>query len=181
MLYPIIDLSCLVVCYVLKGNICVRHLTLLFVSKADGNSGLKVVWGSCLVESSLRCSVGFGPFDPHPCQPIFAHTSPIDFTHIDPECLPLHILIQALPPYVIAYQYLRPVNGKLHVLRLVWNANYLCLFFSETNRLDTGLIVELWNKGMLWDKLIGTHWLPLLGVKHSNQASFIWMYLSREQ
>ena len=38
-------------------------------------------------------------------------------------------------------------------------------------RLDAGLVVELWNKGMLWDKLIGTHWLPLIGVKHSNQVS----------
>ncbi|KAL8606646.1 Phorbol ester/diacylglycerol-binding protein unc-13 [Nucella lapillus] len=30
-------------------------------------------------------------------------------------------------------------------------------FLFETMRLDTGLIVELWNKGMLWDKLMGLH------------------------
>ena len=45
------------------------------------------------------------------------------------------------------------------------------VFFSETMRLDAGLIIELWNKGMLWDKLIGTHWLPLMSIKHSNQVS----------
>ena len=38
-------------------------------------------------------------------------------------------------------------------------------------RMDMGLIIELWNKGMLWDKLIGTHWLPLITIKHSNQVS----------
>ena len=37
--------------------------------------------------------------------------------------------------------------------------------------MDMGLIIELWNKGMLWDKLIGTHWLPLITIKHSNQVS----------
>ena len=41
---------------------------------------------------------------------------------------------------------------------------------SETMRLDTGLTVELWNKGMLWDKLLGTHWLPLMSIHHSNQV-----------
>lgn len=43
---------------------------------------------------------------------------------------------------------------------------------SETMRLDSGLVIELWNKGMLWDKLIGTHWLPLISVKHSNQVRY---------
>ena len=44
-------------------------------------------------------------------------------------------------------------------------------------RLDSGLIIELWNKGMLWDKLIGTHWLPLMSVKHSNQVGTHWLPL----
>lgn len=39
-------------------------------------------------------------------------------------------------------------------------------------RLDTGLIVELWNKGMLWDKLLGLHWLPLTKVHHSNKVLY---------
>ena len=50
--------------------------------------------------------------------------------------------------------------------------------FSETMRLDSGLIIELWNKGMLWDKLIGTHWLPLMGVKHSNQVRMMILFFN---
>ncbi|XP_025078268.1 protein unc-13 homolog B-like isoform X7 [Pomacea canaliculata] len=43
-------------------------------------------------------------------------------------------------------------------------------FLFETMRLDTGLIIELWNKGMLWDKLMGLHWLPLTKIHHSNKV-----------
>lgn len=32
---------------------------------------------------------------------------------------------------------------------------------SEINELDMGLTIELWSRGMLWDKLLGLHWLPL--------------------
>ena len=32
---------------------------------------------------------------------------------------------------------------------------------SEIGAFDTGLIIELWDKGMLWDKVIGYHWAPL--------------------
>jgi len=42
---------------------------------------------------------------------------------------------------------------------------------SETARVDVGLAVELWNKGMLWDKLMGTHWLPLTTVKQSSKVT----------
>ena len=41
---------------------------------------------------------------------------------------------------------------------------------SETVQLELGLTIELWNKGMLWDKLLGTHWLPLTNVKFSNKV-----------
>ena len=46
----------------------------------------------------------------------------------------------------------------------------VCRVHSETARVDVGLAVELWNKGMLWDKLMGTHWLPLTTVKQSNKV-----------
>ena len=39
---------------------------------------------------------------------------------------------------------------------------------SEVNELDTGLIIELWNRGMSWDKLLGVYWLSLASVKHSD-------------
>lgn len=38
--------------------------------------------------------------------------------------------------------------------------------FSETNRIDEGMILELWSKGVLWDKLLGVHYLPLTEIKY---------------
>ncbi|WAR00412.1 LOW QUALITY PROTEIN: UN13B-like protein [Mya arenaria] len=52
---------------------------------------------------------------------------------------------------------------------------------TETDRLDAGMIIEVWNKGMLWDKLIGLHWLPLRSVHFSNQeGEGKWMTLDSE-
>ncbi|XP_065315073.1 protein unc-13 homolog A-like isoform X2 [Gordionus sp. m RMFG-2023] len=42
-------------------------------------------------------------------------------------------------------------------------------FMFETTRTDIGLIIELWNKGMLWDKLLGTQWVSLALLPHTNQ------------
>ncbi|BFZ01542.1 hypothetical protein BsWGS_04581 [Bradybaena similaris] len=54
-------------------------------------------------------------------------------------------------------------------------------FLFETMRLDTGLIIEVWNKGMLWDKLLGLHWLPLRKIQHSNEeGSGKWLTLDSE-
>ncbi|RUS85050.1 hypothetical protein EGW08_007187, partial [Elysia chlorotica] len=54
-------------------------------------------------------------------------------------------------------------------------------FLFETMRLDTGLIIEVWNKGMLWDKLLGLHWLPLTKVQHSNkEGKGKWLPLDSE-
>ncbi|XP_052796789.1 protein unc-13 homolog A-like isoform X8 [Mya arenaria] len=54
-------------------------------------------------------------------------------------------------------------------------------FMFETDRLDAGMIIEVWNKGMLWDKLIGLHWLPLRSVHFSNQeGEGKWMTLDSE-
>ncbi|ESP01324.1 hypothetical protein LOTGIDRAFT_111796, partial [Lottia gigantea] len=54
-------------------------------------------------------------------------------------------------------------------------------FLFETMRLDTGLIVEVWNKGMLWDKLLGLNWLPLTKIHHSNQeGEGKWLSLDSE-
>jgi hypothetical protein len=40
-------------------------------------------------------------------------------------------------------------------------------FIFETNRIDQGLMIELWNKGVLWDKLIGVSYLPLTEIEYS--------------
>lgn len=37
----------------------------------------------------------------------------------------------------------------------------ILLLFSELNSLETGLLLEVWDKGMLWDKAIGYYWAPL--------------------
>ncbi|XP_063589634.1 uncharacterized protein LOC134766632 [Penaeus indicus] len=42
-------------------------------------------------------------------------------------------------------------------------------FLFETNRLDTGMLVEVWNKGLIWDKALGYHWIPLTNIQYSNE------------
>ncbi|KAI9552024.1 hypothetical protein GHT06_022361 [Daphnia sinensis] len=53
---------------------------------------------------------------------------------------------------------------------------------SETNCLDTGLLIEVWNKGLIWDKAMGHYWLPLQQVPYSNEEGVgQWMSLDAEQ
>ncbi|XP_078718483.1 protein unc-13 homolog B isoform X2 [Lampetra fluviatilis] len=42
-------------------------------------------------------------------------------------------------------------------------------FMFEINRLDLGLIVEVWDKGLIWDTMVGTSWIPLNDIQHSNE------------
>ncbi|KAG9278688.1 hypothetical protein AMEX_G6589 [Astyanax mexicanus] len=42
-------------------------------------------------------------------------------------------------------------------------------FMFEINRLDLGLNVELWNKGLIWDTMVGTVWIPLRNIRQSNE------------
>ena len=44
-------------------------------------------------------------------------------------------------------------------------------FYSELNEFDSGLTIELWNRGILWDNLLGLYWLPIVNIKHSNVDS----------
>ncbi|CAD5207083.1 unnamed protein product [Bursaphelenchus okinawaensis] len=54
-------------------------------------------------------------------------------------------------------------------------------FIFETNRLDQGLMVELWNKGVLWDKLIGVHYLPLYQVQYrAGPGAGAWLKIDQE-
>ncbi|CAD5210481.1 unnamed protein product [Bursaphelenchus xylophilus] len=54
-------------------------------------------------------------------------------------------------------------------------------FIFETNRLDQGLMVELWNKGVLWDKLIGVHYLPLYQVQYrAGPGPGVWLQIDQE-
>lgn len=48
--------------------------------------------------------------------------------------------------------------------------NVKFLPFSEINRLDLGLIVEVWNKGLIWDTMVGTAWIPLKNIRQSEEV-----------
>ena len=39
--------------------------------------------------------------------------------------------------------------------------------FSEIDDVETGLLIEVWDKGMLWDKAIGYFWTPLQSLQFS--------------
>uniref|UniRef100_A0A672J2X0 Unc-13 homolog B n=1 Tax=Salarias fasciatus TaxID=181472 RepID=A0A672J2X0_SALFA len=54
-------------------------------------------------------------------------------------------------------------------------------FMFEINRLDLGLIVEVWNKGLIWDTMVGTTWIPLKSIHQSEEeGSGEWLYLDAE-
>ncbi|XP_065515016.1 protein unc-13 homolog A isoform X6 [Lathamus discolor] len=42
-------------------------------------------------------------------------------------------------------------------------------FMFEINRLDLGLTVEVWNKGLIWDTMVGMVWIPLRTIRQSNE------------
>uniref|UniRef100_A0A8D2LMI8 Unc-13 homolog B n=1 Tax=Varanus komodoensis TaxID=61221 RepID=A0A8D2LMI8_VARKO len=42
-------------------------------------------------------------------------------------------------------------------------------FLFEISRLDLGLIVEVWNKGLIWDTMVGTAWIALQAVRQSDE------------
>ncbi|XP_056274772.1 mucin-2-like isoform X1 [Pseudoliparis swirei] len=42
-------------------------------------------------------------------------------------------------------------------------------FMFEINHLQSGLVVELWNKGLIWDTMIGTALIPLESIGQSDE------------
>uniref|UniRef100_A0A673UV68 Unc-13 homolog B n=1 Tax=Suricata suricatta TaxID=37032 RepID=A0A673UV68_SURSU len=42
-------------------------------------------------------------------------------------------------------------------------------FMFEISRLDLGLSVEVWNKGLIWDTMVGTVWIALKTVRQSDE------------
>lgn len=43
--------------------------------------------------------------------------------------------------------------------------------YSETNNVNTGLLVEVWTKGMIWDRAVGYSYITLDTIAHHNQYS----------
>lgn len=56
-----------------------------------------------------------------------------------------------------------PVRGK----NPCWEQDFL----FEVSDLDTGLLLEVWEKGMLWDRAIGYHWCPLTTIPFTQTLS----------
>lgn len=57
-------------------------------------------------------------------------------------------------------------------LLMVWSLFLSICVPSEINRLDLGLVVEVWSKGLIWDTLIGTAWIPLNTIRQSDEVSW---------
>nr|XP_046241888.1 protein unc-13 homolog B-like [Scatophagus argus] len=54
-------------------------------------------------------------------------------------------------------------------------------FMFEINHLESGLVVELWNKGLIWDTMIGTALIPLDTIQQSDEEGpGIWTSLDSE-
>ncbi|XP_049324583.1 protein unc-13 homolog B isoform X4 [Astyanax mexicanus] len=54
-------------------------------------------------------------------------------------------------------------------------------FMFEISRLDLGLIVEVWNKGLIWDTMLGTAWIPLKSICQSEEEGpGEWTFLDSE-
>ncbi|XP_058796060.1 putative uncharacterized protein DDB_G0282133 [Phymastichus coffea] len=54
-------------------------------------------------------------------------------------------------------------------------------FLFEINDLNTGLLIEVWSKGMLWDRALGYHYMILPKVSYSNESfSEKWISLDSE-
>ncbi|XP_078049556.1 protein unc13 homolog isoform X12 [Augochlora pura] len=44
-------------------------------------------------------------------------------------------------------------------------------FLFETNDMNTGLLVEVWCKGLLWDRFLGYYYVPLSEVSYMNEVT----------
>ncbi|XP_072920463.1 protein unc-13 homolog B-like isoform X1 [Hemitrygon akajei] len=42
-------------------------------------------------------------------------------------------------------------------------------FMFEISKLELGLIVEVWNKGLIWDTMVGNVWIPLKSIRQSDE------------
>ena len=84
--------------------------------------------------------------------------------------------IQSFTKFQIFPENLNPVwiSGYLiaslipSILFILFQCLTFC--FSETVNVDSVLVIEVWNKGFLWDKLLGVHLLPLTSVRVSKEV-----------
>uniref|UniRef100_A0A6Q2ZBS8 Unc-13 homolog B n=1 Tax=Esox lucius TaxID=8010 RepID=A0A6Q2ZBS8_ESOLU len=110
---------------------------------------------------------------------------------------PCFLLICPLPPLLRYFQYRNPCllcdKFNSYVTLKVQNVKSTTItvrgdkpcweqdFMFEINRLDLGLIVEVWNKGLIWDTMLGTAWIPLKSIRQSDEeGSGEWTFLDAE-
>ena len=72
-------------------------------------------------------------------------------------------------------QKIKAINGFLLLNDKVHNFSFA--FFSEIDEIETGLLIEVWDKGMLWDKAIGYFWAPLQSLQLSAVVRLTYYYL----
>ncbi|XP_059487205.1 protein unc-13 homolog B isoform X13 [Neocloeon triangulifer] len=53
-------------------------------------------------------------------------------------------------------------------------------FLFETNDVNTGLLIEVWSKGMIWDRALGYNYIPLTEVQYSNEEGSCQQWLALE-
>ena len=85
--------------------------------------------------------------------------------------MPFNIILLIVPFFVQKIAFHRLIHDCVHhhsacETQQIWYL-FIAGFSSETMHLDGGLFVELWNKGILWDNLLGCHFLTLNKVTHS--------------
>ncbi|XP_043533450.1 protein unc-13 homolog B-like [Chiloscyllium plagiosum] len=78
---------------------------------------------------------------------------------------------------VLKVQNLRSTTVTRRGNEPCWEQDYM----FEINDLRKGLVVEVWDKGLIWDTLLGTAWIPLKKIEHAMDEGFgTWWILNSE-
>ncbi|XP_063151990.1 protein unc-13 homolog B isoform X3 [Candoia aspera] len=88
------------------------------------------------------------------------------------ECWPAalfkvaHSLLDKFNTYVtLKVQNVKSTTVAVRGAQPCWEQDFL----FEISRMDLGLIVEVWNKGLIWDTMVGTAWIALKTVRQSDE------------
>jgi len=83
--------------------------------------------------------------------------------------IPLHPGVEPSHPEITAVPDLSNITQS-PLLPLFKNIILFVNIFSETNKLDQSLILELWNKGFFSDSMVGFVAIPLMQIHHSKEV-----------